>query len=443
MKKSLLKKVAMVTVLLALISTAVMILQGSCYAEYVEQTYNVESWMEDIADEIANRELRDLVIPGTHDSGSRELDGWLLADFTQTQNHTIKSQLEHGIRYFDFRATYTSDGKGWIFSHGGFDMMDRIFPALDNIKTFLDNHPKELVIIDFQHFPEWDDEDDQAHITELKDKMMNTLGAYMVPENWGVHTKVYQLWNSNQRVIILMDHETMYSEFSATEQEYIWNRANAIRSYWANEGDEEALIEELDSEVQTMKSGYQSQTAEYYDKFHVLQAQTTASSQLDSLWDGANDSNPALLPLLLGQDIGLETSDWTTAPLNIIIMDFAIDTTDLVEVCKTKNLDVGNYSGSYEGVYLYQNSSYGGYYIRLTENTPAVSDQYIVDEDGYDDHISMNDQISSILIVGDYQVQIFEDDNYGGTSQWISTSTPYLADDWNDRISSVKVYKNE
>ena len=138
-----------------------------------------------------------------------------------------------------------------------------------------------------------------------------------------------------------------------------------------------------------MKSGYQSQTAEYYDKFHVLQAQTTASSQLDSLWDGANDSNPALLPLLLGQDIGVETSDWTTAPLNIIIMDFAIDTTDLVEVCKTKNLDVGNYSGSYEGVYLYQNSSYGGYYIRLTENTPAVSDQYIVDEDGYDDHLSL------------------------------------------------------
>ena len=414
---------------------------GHAFAgSYVEVPKNTTSWMASIADEIAGKDLREIILPGTHDAGSREWQGWGADHLTETQNYTINQQLNYGIRYFDFRVTYNSGDNAWIFSHAGWDMEDKVYPALDDIKTFLDNHSKEIVIIDFQHFPELSDSDDQAHLADLRSKLINTLGSDMLPSSSGVHTTLQTMWNNNKRAVVIMTN-SVYSTFSSSDQSKLWQGSSSILSPWPNEEDEEDAIRYLDDKIAVMNDGYASQSYSYYDKFYVVQGISTASKAADSLWDGANDTNPAILAILEGNNVPLVSNDWRNSPLNIIIMDY-VDTVDFTPVVKSMNMDsikngVGNLD---DGVYLYEHGSYGGYFIRLNETTPNFSGRFIVDQNGYNDHTNFNDEISSIRIIGDYKVKLFEHTNYGGSSITYTSGTSFVGS-FNDKASSAKIYK--
>ncbi len=158
--------------------------------------------------------------------------------------------------------------------------------------------------------------------------------------------------------------------------------------------------------------------------------------------DGANDTNPLILSILEGNNIPFVRYDWRRSPLNIIIADY-VDTIDFTPVIKSINMDsIKNGSGQLDdGVYLYQHSNYGGYFTRLNESTPTLSKRFIVDENGYDDHKSFNDQVSSIKIVGDYKVVLYEHNNYGGSSVTYSGNSSYVGNNFNDKASSAKIYK--
>ncbi len=406
---------------------------------YVEVMKNSTSWMESIASDLAGKDLREIVLPGSHDSGSREWQGWGADHLTETQNYTIAQQLNYGIRYFDFRATYNSGDNAWIFSHGGWDMEDKIFPALDDIKTFLANHSKEIVIINFQHFPELSDDDDQNHLADLRSKLMSTLGGSMLPSSRGVHTSLQSMWDDNLRAVVIMNG-SVYSTFSSSERTLLW-QSNSIISPWPDEEDEEEAIRYLDNKIETMNEGYAAHTSYYYNRLYVVQGISTASKSGDSLWDGANDTNPAILSILEGNSVPLISNDWRNSPLNIVITDY-VDTIDITPVIKSMNMEsIKNNSGNPDdGVYLYEHGSYGGYFIRLNETTPNFSGRYIVDQNGYNDHTTFNDQISSVKIIGDYKVQLFEHTNFGGASVTY-TGTSSFVDGFNDKASSAKIFK--
>jgi len=407
---------------------------------YVEVQQNSTSWMESIAEEIANKDLREIVLPGTHDAGSREWQGWGADHLVETQNYTINEQLNYGIRYLDFRVTYNSGDNAWIFSHAGWDMEDKVYTALDNIKTFLDRHPKEIVIIDFQHFPEIDDSDDQANLPNLRTKLMNTLGVYMVPFSKGVHTKLQTLWNENKRAIVLMT-DSVYNTFSSSQQASLWKKSSSIESPWPDAADEEDAIRYLDGKIAAMNSGYASHNYNHYNKFYVVQGISTASKSVDSLWDGANDTNPAVLSILEGNSVPLISNDWRNSPLNIIIMDY-VDTVDFVPVVKSMNMDsIKNGAGNLDdGVYLYEHGNYGGYFTRLNETVSYLSGRFIVDQNGYDDHTNFNDEVSSVKIIGNYKVELFEHTNFGGASVTYTGNSTYVGN-FNDRASSAKIYR--
>lgn len=80
-----------------------------------------------------------------------------------TQRTNFTTQLQSGIRYFDMRvamnrhfcANLSSNSSNDIYScfflvHGQY--ANRVSEELETIKIFLEHHPKEVVIIDFQHF---------------------------------------------------------------------------------------------------------------------------------------------------------------------------------------------------------------------------------------------------------------------------------------------------
>ncbi|MBE8990727.1 hypothetical protein [Nostoc sp. LEGE 12450] len=80
------------------------------YAQTQPTSIDLSNWMGQLSSLIANRPLKQIVMPGTHDSGMYK--NMLPADYAKNQNLDFKGQLDKGVRFFDFRAGYFVQGCG-------------------------------------------------------------------------------------------------------------------------------------------------------------------------------------------------------------------------------------------------------------------------------------------------------------------------------------------
>ncbi len=101
----------------------------------------LDSWMIAIDDETA---INKIAIPGSHDAATI---GTIWC--AETQKRTVKEQLLLGARYFDLRVHKKKDD--YVIFHSIADGVDFI-PVLNDIKEFINDHPTEFLILDFQHF---------------------------------------------------------------------------------------------------------------------------------------------------------------------------------------------------------------------------------------------------------------------------------------------------
>ena len=116
----------------------------------------LSGWMAGIDDSAL---LRHVAIPGSHDAATR---GILWAGETQT--YTIAQQLQSGVRYFDLRV-HKKDDKYVIF-HSILDGIE-FREVLDTIRTFIQTHPGEVILLDFQHFKDSQDGVRRMLLSEL------------------------------------------------------------------------------------------------------------------------------------------------------------------------------------------------------------------------------------------------------------------------------------
>lgn len=128
---------------------------------------DLENWMRKLPIKVRAMPVINVAIPGSHNTMMytvlknspaapdapwglemmhrlfpKCVQNWLL-----TQSYTIRQQLVHGIRYFDIRTSYHD--AHFMFCHGLYSI-DNLQP-LDEINAFLETHPHEVVILDFQH----------------------------------------------------------------------------------------------------------------------------------------------------------------------------------------------------------------------------------------------------------------------------------------------------
>ena len=128
-------------------------------------SYDTASWMGDIYQGREATQLRDIVIPGTHDSGTYnfssssdvapgqpgyyELAKGIVADWGRTHSYNIYDQLQRGIRYFDLRIN-KHEGE-FVMVHGLVGM--KLIDILAQVKQFSDEHPKEIILLEFANTP--------------------------------------------------------------------------------------------------------------------------------------------------------------------------------------------------------------------------------------------------------------------------------------------------
>lgn len=164
--------------------------------------------------------LNQLPMPGSHDSFTYSLneDGPISNDessilqavgkipfvkhivysWSVTQQWTVTEQLDNGIRYFDLRTSHPDNAKDeheLRVLHGLYGAST--YDLLAEIKTWLLEHPKEVVLFDFNHYYNMSNKMHQ-HLWQF---MTDTFGGLLCPRKTMTETTLQYCWAHNYQVI--------------------------------------------------------------------------------------------------------------------------------------------------------------------------------------------------------------------------------------------------
>lgn len=123
----------------------------------------LDNWMSRIGND---KQLHQLSIPGTHDSGSHRfvVQGYdpSTRGFVETQALNFNEQLRYGLRVFDIRV----QNKNAIFQivHGDYPTDEEIGVFFSEANRFLDDHPSEFILfrLKIDKAKEGNDEDEDV-----------------------------------------------------------------------------------------------------------------------------------------------------------------------------------------------------------------------------------------------------------------------------------------
>uniref|UniRef100_UPI0037E84177 PI-PLC X domain-containing protein 1-like n=1 Tax=Semicossyphus pulcher TaxID=241346 RepID=UPI0037E84177 len=147
-------------------------------------------WMSRLPEELLDVPLWNLAIPGSHDSMSFCLDVSspvlrseprllrmidrlfpcvtrpFVSRWATTQQSVLRDQCDLGIRFFDLRIARKPEGGSKLFFAHGIYTLITVKEALDELASWFDAHPKEIVIVSCSHFESLTDED-HVHLVEF------------------------------------------------------------------------------------------------------------------------------------------------------------------------------------------------------------------------------------------------------------------------------------
>jgi hypothetical protein len=160
----------------------------------------MDRWMAACAERIEKTLLKDLRIPGTHDSFTAAIqtelvDGWMTCQCT-----TVTQQLNMGVRYFDCRLQSI---EGTLWTYHGLDS-NAFDPILTAVRDFLDapGHEREIVILDMSHFEYFSANDGPC----LAYTVAQLFGDKLIPPTIDLQTTtVADVWATSGRVVALFE----------------------------------------------------------------------------------------------------------------------------------------------------------------------------------------------------------------------------------------------
>ncbi|MFC3434369.1 hypothetical protein [Nocardia seriolae] len=329
-----------------------MVCQGSgalSDSAVIRRVYPYRSWMGSLGAHFANRPLHQLVIPGTHDSGTYGLDpgkgfsrdSSAFGDFLdptgnttlawgRSQDRDILTQLRSGIRFLDLRVENRPHPHP-IQPHGGPHPDDRpwqhrihivhslygpnVAEVLVPVEQFLSNHRKEVVVLYFSTNvnrsmdpPAWQGFAD--YVTAL-------FGNRLAPASLGTAVTLDILWSRGHQVVVIWEDPA-----TATTHGF-WPKDAVLDKFWYSNDDPSlaGLKSNLETSLRAKSNTKLSLTACAIGATTKLieagQFPNIDSSQLGhpkSLHEVAVQVTPAAMHWV--------QTDWNKLPLNIVTSDF-------------------------------------------------------------------------------------------------------------------------
>lgn len=183
---------------------------------------DMQNWMEVLFEHQQHVRVRDIVIPGTHQSATYDLNtssdiapgqtGFInvvksdIAAISKAGSHTVYDQLRDGIRFLDLRPE-THEGR-YVQVHGlvGSDMEE----VFDDVARFHAQNPKEIIIIEVDRAP--DKKEDRYKMAQM---IREKIGHAMLPNpsldasNSPDVLTVEKVWQTGKPIIVkLVENDT-------------------------------------------------------------------------------------------------------------------------------------------------------------------------------------------------------------------------------------------
>lgn len=219
--------------------------------------------MRNLPNEKQRCPLRELVIPGSHDSGTFSLDKHMevgpdespllqklsdipligkleksvIYNWAKAQSMTIYDQLSHGIRYLDLRVAYREEDKKIRIVHGLYGWT--VEQTLNDVKRFVSEFPNEIVILDFNHFYNMGPSAHKSLADSLRDSFDGIIRA---PGKDGTNVTLQEMWAKGEKVIIFYHDTGVIDAYPC-----FWPK-DLICSPWPNTADINRLMEFLEDE---------------------------------------------------------------------------------------------------------------------------------------------------------------------------------------------------
>ncbi|CAG5115216.1 unnamed protein product, partial [Candidula unifasciata] len=215
-----------------------------------------ETWMSSLPPSLHNLPLIKLAIPGTHNSGTFSCCTTLAPDadsaiklmtripnmggfvdsvilrWAQCQRLNFTQQLLSGIRYFDLRVSTKPDSDEFFLVHTVYAA--KVNELIEAVTSFLDSHPREIVLLDFNHFYAMEEE----HHVQLITYLIAEFGPKICPRCPIDELTLSNLWVKGHQVIIF------YQDKAVEPFEEMWPKQQ-ICTFWPNTDNPETCIERL------------------------------------------------------------------------------------------------------------------------------------------------------------------------------------------------------
>lgn len=187
--------------------------------------------------------------------------GWcvnrIIYNWASVQTLDVTEQLSSGIRYFDIRVATKSDASDQFFCvHSLYGLS--VDECLESVATYLglEEHRREIVILDFNHFYEVSDD---AHELLFK-KIRESFGSKLCPFNPNDDVSLKFMWDKGYQLIVFYNPEQGDRESNVTIPDFLWP-ADHIQSPWPNTVDIGQLIDTLETNY---KEGRPTEKGNFY-----------------------------------------------------------------------------------------------------------------------------------------------------------------------------------
>lgn len=319
-----------------------------------------ENWMRALSSDIADKSLNEIVIPGTHDSATnlisfsskvaqeQDVPHWLnklryigvgfiptgvIAKWSKTQNRTIKQQLMDGIRYLDLRVVYRDSNKAYYTVHGLYG--EKIDDVLRQVKEFADRHPREIIILDFNHLYNMKPKEGNSRNKGLINKIKNAFGDKLAPNTFGPKTKIGDFWKEGYQIIVLYGNNR-----SVQENDFLWSQKQ-ISSPWPNKQSIKELKPVLDKELENWNG------EDNKDRLFVLQCILTPNGKtIKSAFVPFSKAPKNIKAFTNPVKVNIKNwlNEWQGKDygMNIILLDFFDDPTIINQIIDLNREDQNN-----------------------------------------------------------------------------------------------------
>ena len=236
---------------------------ASSSADPTSNEHEPSQWMGNLPNEKQLCPLRELVIPGSHDSGTFALDKHMevgpdkspllqrlshclligkleksvIYNWGKAQSMSIYDQLFHGIRYLDLRVAYREKDKTIRILHGLYAWT--VEQTSNDVNRFVSEFPNEIVILDFNHFYNMSPSAHESLADSLRDSFDGIIRA---PGKDGTNVTLQEMWAKGEKVIILYHDKGVIDAYPC-----FWP-GDLICSPWPNTADINHLMEFLENE---------------------------------------------------------------------------------------------------------------------------------------------------------------------------------------------------